>query len=223
MGRAKKPKQSNKIAIYLRVSTEEQSKSGLGIEAQEQLCRQACDRFGLEVLGIYKELGISGKVPPLSRPEFIKAVADAQKAGGKIMVAKLDRLSRNLHQATGFLDGVYDCPEIMIAESPGASMLELRLKALIAQEERDMISARTKAALAAKKAQGFELGKVGRAVAHNKARESTEAAVNRALELRKQGYGWQKIANILNEENFVTSRGSQWSKQSVYKRLAMIS
>ena len=118
------------------------------------MCRSVCERFGYSIAGIFKDLGVSGKIHPLQRPEFQQAVAAAKKAKGRIMVAKLDRLSRNLHQATGFLDGVYDCPEIIIAESPTASMLELRMKALFAQEERDMISRRTREALAARKARG---------------------------------------------------------------------
>lgn len=220
MTRTKTDKNTNSVVIYLRVSTEEQGKSGLGIEAQMDLCKSVCDRFGYEVVGVYSETGVSGKVPPLARPEFQKAVEIAKKSKGRIMVAKLDRLSRNLHQATGFLDGVYDCPEILIAENPTASMLELRLKALIAQEERDMIASRTKAALQARKARGeVANGTTGRAVAAAKAQASTEGAIARAKQLLGEGNSYQRVAEILNSEGFKTSRGSDWSKQSLHKRL----
>ncbi|OKH56256.1 hypothetical protein NIES2101_00280 [Calothrix sp. HK-06] len=221
MSRTKISKNTNSVVIYLRVSTEEQGKSGLGLEAQLELCKSVCERYGYEIAGIFTESGVSGKVPPLSRPQFQQAVELAKKIGGRIMVAKLDRLSRNLHQATGFLDGVYDCPEILIAENPTASMLELRLKALIAQEERDMIAARTKAALAARKERGEKPnGIAGRAAATNKARIATETAVERAQGLLERGYSYQKISDTLNSEGFTTSRGTTWSKQKVYKRLA---
>ena len=220
MARRKVSKNTNAVAIYLRVSTEEQGKSGLGIEAQLELCKSVCEGYGYEIIGVYSELGVSGKIQPLARPQFQLAVDAAKKVGAKIMVAKLDRLSRNLHQATGFLDGIYDCPEILIAENPGASMLELRLKALIAQEERDMISNRTKAALAVRKSQGAELGKAGRASATTKARATTEEAIARAKQLLAQNYGYQKIAEVLNDEGYQTSRGSSWTKQSLYKRLS---
>jgi DNA invertase Pin-like site-specific DNA recombinase len=220
MARKKVSKNTNAVAIYLRVSTEEQGRSGLGIEAQLELCKSVCEQYGHEVIGVYSELGVSGKISPLARPQFQLAVDAAKKAGAKIMVAKLDRLSRNLHQATGFLDGIYDCPEILIAENPGASMLELRLKALIAQEERDMIAARTKAALAVRKSQGAELGKAGRASATAKARATTEEAIARAKQLLAQNHGYQKIAEVLNDEGYQTSRGSSWTKQGLYKRLS---
>ena len=212
---------NNSVVIYLRVSTEEQGKSGLGIEAQLQLCKSVCEQYGYKVIEIYSELGVSGKVPPLARPQFQLAVGAAKKVGGRIMVAKLDRLSRNLHQATGFLDGVYDCPEILIAENPSASMLELRLKALISQEERDMIAARTKAALQARKTRGAEPnGTAGRAAATAKARNTTEQAIARAQELLSTGLGFTEVAETLNIEGFPTSRGSAWTKQSLYKRMS---
>lgn len=193
MARAKLSKNTNAVTIYLRVSTEEQGKSNLGIEAQLELCKSVCEKFGYEIAGIFTEVGISGKVQPLARPQFQLAVELTKKVGGKIMVAKLDRLSRNLHQATGFLDEVYDCPEILIAENPTSSMLELRLKALIAQEERDMISSRTKAALQARKARGCNPnGEAGRAVAIANAQASTGSAIKRAKELLAQGKGYQK-------------------------------
>lgn len=221
MARTKLSKNDNLVTIYLRVSTEEQGKSNLGIEAQLELCKSVCRQYGYEIAGIFTEVGISGKVQPLSRPEFQKAVALTKKNGGRVMVAKLDRLSRNLHQATGFLDGVYDCPEILIAENPTASMLELRLKALIAQEERDMIAARTKAALEARKARGAVAnGTVGRATATTKARTTTEDAIARAEELLQSGLRLTQIAERLNTEGFKTSRGSNWTKQSLYKRIS---
>jgi DNA invertase Pin-like site-specific DNA recombinase len=221
MARTKLSKNENLVVVYLRVSTEEQGKSNLGIEAQLELCKSVCKQYGYEVAGIFTEVGISGKVQPLARPEFQNAVALTKKIGGRIMVAKLDRLSRNLHQATGFLDGVYDCPEILIAENPTASMLELRLKALIAQEERDMIAARTKAALEARKARGTEKnGTAGRASATTKARTTTEEGIARAKQLLLSGWGLTQIAEQLNVEGFKTSRGSNWTKQSLYKRIS---
>ncbi len=213
-------KTTNAIVIYARVSTDEQSKSGLGIEAQIEMCRSVCERFGYSIAGIFKDLGVSGKVSPLQRDGFQQAVATTKKAKGRIMVAKLDRLSRNLHHATGFLDEVYDCPPILVAENPTASMLELRMKALFAQEERDAISRRTREALAARKARGCPAnGTAGREAHSAKAQELTKDAIATALELKAKGLSLQAIADTLNEEGYTTSRGTKWSKQALSKRL----
>lgn len=214
---------STRVVIYLRVSTEEQGKSGLGIEAQLQLCNDLCIRCGYEVVGIYTELGVSGSIKPLERPQFQACVAQAKNNEARIMVAKLDRLSRNLAQAASFIDGEYDCPDILFAENPTASLLELRLKALIAQEERDLISERTKAALAARVARGYEPnGRAGREAVAAKKREATEGAVTRARELQEKGIGLTQIAEMLNQEGFTTSSNSTWTKQALYKRLKQL-
>jgi DNA invertase Pin-like site-specific DNA recombinase len=221
MARTNLSKNANAVTIYLRVSTDEQGKSGLGLDAQQDLCQRVASELGLEVVGVFTDI-VSGKSNPTEREGFSAAIKNCQTIGGRLMVGKLDRLSRDVYYISSFVNGfmVKNTPRLLIADNPNASEFEINIRASISQEERRMISERTKAALAVKKSQGAELGKVGRTVAHENARSSTELAIARAKELLSQDYGYQRIAETLNNEGFVTSRGSAWSKQALYKRLS---
>jgi DNA invertase Pin-like site-specific DNA recombinase len=221
MTRTKLSKNTNAVTIYLRVSTEEQGKSGLGLDAQLELCQRVASDLGLVVVGVFTDV-MSGKTNPTEREGFSAAIKNSQAVGGRLMVAKLDRLSRDVYYISSFVNGfmVKNTPRLLIADNPNASEFEINIRASISQEERRMISERTKAALAVKKSQGAELGKVGRTIATANAQASTENAIARAKELLSRGNGYQRIAEILNSEGFLTSRGSAWSKQSLYKRLS---
>jgi len=213
-------KNDKAVVIYCRVSTEEQGKSHLGLDAQLSSCQRFAEYEGFEITGIFTEV-CSGKVDPMERPIFKSAITQAIKAGAKLMIAKLDRLSRDTYHTSSFLNGymIKNCPKIIVAETPHASDFELNLRAALAQEERRLISERTKAALAVKIAQGCELGKVGRGVATAKMREATKDAFSLMLELHNRGYSYQRIADRLNKSGYTTSRGGQWSKQVVYSRI----
>ena len=208
------------VVIYTRVSTDEQGKSGLGLDAQLDACRKLADCEGLEVVGEYQDV-CSGKSDPMIRDGFKTAIDTAIQFGAKLLISKLDRLSRDVFYVSSFTNGfmIKNCPKLIIAENPNASEFEINLRASLAQEERRLISERTKAALAVKKAQGCNLGQAGRQSHSDKAQEATEAAITRALELRKQGLSLDKICTVLNTEGYTTSRGSQWSKQALNKRL----
>ncbi|MEM7590330.1 MAG: recombinase family protein [Cyanobacteria bacterium P01_A01_bin.83] len=213
--------QPSKVVVYLRVSTDKQEKSGLGLEGQKTLCKDVANRLGLEVVEIFQE-SISGKTHPEKRPVFMKALETAQRSGGRLMVAKLDRLSREVYHVSGYtqkhLFGDLT-PDLLIAESPNMSQMEIYLKAMISEEERRMIGERTRAALAERKKQGVNLGETGRKVACNNARAKTTDAIAYAQELRAQGYSYQRIADALNEIGYKTSRGGQWYAANVRLRL----
>lgn len=208
------------VVIYTRVSTDEQGKSGLGLDAQLDACRKLASFEGLEVVGEYQDV-CSGKSDPMIRDGFKTAIETAIQHGAKLLISKLDRLSRDVFYVSSFTNGfmIKNCPKLIIAENPNASEFEINLRASLAQEERRLISERTKAALAVKKAQGCNLGQAGRQSHSDKAQEATEAAIIRALELRKQGLSLDKVCTVLNTEGYTTSRGSQWSKQALNKRL----
>ena len=108
---------------------------------------------------------------------------------------------------------------MIVADRPAASEFELNIIASLAQEERRLISERTKSALAIRKEQGMNLGATGRATAAMKARNATEDAITRAKHLQQQGLSLQKVADTLNAEGFTTSRGSNWTKQALAGRL----
>lgn len=220
MARNKAVKNNKAVVIYCRVSTEEQGKSHLGLDAQLEACKRLAEYEGLEIVGVYEE-SISGKADPMTRPIFQTAINDAIKSGAKLLIAKLDRFSRDVYHISSFLNGymVKNCPRLIVAETPNASEFELNLRAALAQEERRLISERTKAALAIKKSQGAELGKVGRAISTANAREATKEAFTVMLELHNQNYSYQTIADKLNQQGYTTSRGGQWDKSIVFRRI----
>lgn len=212
---------TNTVVIYCRVSTGKQERSGLGLEAQLNLCRQVAEQLGMEIIGEFQE-SISGKIDPKERPIFCQATTLAQINGSKIMVAKLDRFSREVYHVAGFTQKYMwgrETPDLLIASSPQMTQLEIYIWAMLAEEERRQIGERTKAALAVKKSQGCELGKVGREVCAAKKRKKTEGAIALAKELRESGLGYAAIANKLNELGLNTSQGGQWYASGIRYRL----
>lgn len=220
--RSKKVKANpNAVVIYLRVSTEEQGRSGLGLDAQLESCTRLCELKGLAVVGVWSEV-ISGKVDPRERPIFMEALTAAQKAGASLLVAKQDRFSREVFHVSGYVNNYFfaSTPPLIAADSPSASPMEIYLKAMVSEQERQAISQRTKDALAQLKKQGVQLGKAGREAHATQAQDKTASAIERALELRKSGLSLEATAQALTAEGFTTSRGTAWSKQSLSKRLA---
>ena len=213
--------QPNKVVVYLRVSTDKQEKSGLGLEGQKTLCKDVALRMGLEIIEIFQE-SVSGKIHPEKRPIFMQALEAAQRSGSRLMVAKLDRLSREVYHVSGYTQKhIFGdlTPDLLIAESPNMSQMEIYLKAMISEEERRMIGERTRAALAERKKQGVVLGATGRKAAASKAREKTAEAIAYAVELRKKGHSYQAIADQMNADGFTTSRGGMWYAASIRSRL----
>lgn len=213
--------QPNLVIVYTRVSTDSQERSGLGIEAQLEACREIANRMNLTILKEYQET-VSGKIDPRERPLFMDALKLAQANGARILIAKLDRFSREVYHVSGYTQGYMwgkETPDLLVADSPTMSQLEIYVKAMISEEERRAIGKRTKDALAVKKSQGWVNGVAGRQAKLDKVREATQDAINRAIELRQLGHGWLKIANTLNEEGFTTSKGGKWYGQSVKNRI----
>lgn len=211
-----------KVVIYRRVSTREQGDSQLGLEAQLNQCRTACESIGLTIVGDFVEV-VSGKADPRERPELMAAIALCQKEGARLMVAKLDRFSREVYHVTGYCDRYFFAertPDLICAESPKATMLEIRIRAVVAQEEREMIGKRTKAALAARKARGDSPnGAVGRENHQKKCSEATSEAIAYALQMRGAGQGYHTIAKALNEAGHTTSKGGKWYPANIRQRL----
>jgi len=217
MVRRKIKQNPNAVVVYARVSTEEQGKSGLGLEAQITACQRLLQVEGLECLGIFQEV-TSGKVDPNEREQFPKALTLAIEQGASLLIAKLDRLSREVYHVSRYLHDPSH-PRLILADRPNASEFEINIIASLAQEERRLISERTKAALAERRKQGMELGKAGREAHSQKAQLATQAALERAKALQDQGLSLKKIAETLNAEGLLTSRGTNWSKQAIAKRL----
>lgn len=207
------------VVIYCRVSTDEQVTSGLGLGAQESECRAYAARHGLTVIAVVVEPeAISGKVDPLSRPGFRKAVALLDDAeAGSLLVRRQDRVSRRLRHFLEVLDyaaqqGWTLCTtDGRIDTSSAAGNLQTNVMASVAQYERDVISERTREALAAKRERGQRLGRPS---------QLTPQLCERVLTLRQEGWTYQSIAALLNSEGLPTARGGTWGVSSIQSALA---
>jgi len=200
-----------KFIVYYRVSTQRQGQSGLGLEAQKHACAH------YDIVAEYTEVE-SGKKS--NRPELAKALAHAKEIGATLLIAKLDRLARNVHFITGLLEaGV----PITCADMPEADRTFLQMAAVFAEWEGRRISERTKAALAAAKRRGVKLGSPdpakGGLVTGKQRASATAQVAPQAMPiinaLRKAGQSLRAIASALNEEQIPTAMGGQWHASSV--------
>ena len=206
------------LVSYIRVSTQGQGKSGLGIEAQREAIRRFAEAEGLELISEHIEVETGKGSDALDRrPELASALAEARRVHGAVAVAKLDRLSRDVHFISGLM--AHRVPFVVAELGADVDPFVLHLFAALAEKERALISTRTKAALAAAKARGVTLGNPrldevrGKAFASNRAAADRFAAdVLPIIEpLRAEGTSMRKIADILNERRIPTARGGRWA------------
>ena len=212
-----------KYIAYFRVSTKQQEASGLGIDSQKSIVTAFINESDT-LIAEYTEIE-SGKRN--DRPELLKAIEHCKADGAVLLIAKLDRLSRN----AGFILALRDNNvDFKCCDMPDANRFTIGIFALLAEQEREFISNRTKAALAEKKRQGAKLGKP---------ENLTEAARARSLEVRQKkalnnsnnqrakamikslngsGQSLRQIAEVLNNSGFKTSRGKEFRAEQV-KRL----
>jgi DNA invertase Pin-like site-specific DNA recombinase len=209
-----------KVIIYRRVSTSEQGKSGLGLEGQMTALERFCAIEGFKVVGSFVEVA-SGKLPVEDRPGLAGALDAARRLGCAVLVAKLDRLSRDVAFISGLM--VRRVPFIVAELGADVDPFVLHLYASLAEKERALISQRTKAALAAKKAAGIVLGnRTNLAGAQAKGREARQIA---SIEFSKkmmghlgnlrEGMSLNAIAAHLNQMGVPTIRGGKWTAKAV--------
>jgi DNA invertase Pin-like site-specific DNA recombinase len=147
---------SEAVANY-RVSRARQGRSGLGIEAQKEAIRRFAEAEGIEIIAERTEVETGKGADALDRrPEFAGALAAARRAKCPVLVAKLDRLSRDVHFISGLI--AHHVPFVVAELGPDVDPFIVHLYASLAQKERELISQRTREALARKKAQGAKLG-----------------------------------------------------------------
>jgi DNA invertase Pin-like site-specific DNA recombinase len=219
------------IVGYQRVSTKGQGESGLGIEAQESAIQAYAQQAGAKVVAMYTEVE-SGKLA--NRPELLKALAHARRSKATLVVAKLDRLARNVN----FLSALMDSKVAFVAcDNPHANRLTLHILAAVAEAEAKAIGERTKAALAAYKARGGKLGAElpqcrnltadARAKGIRKAAESSRQKATEAYcdllptvkAMREEGLSLRAIAERLNTDGHTTRRGKPWNPVQVARVL----
>ncbi|MGI4874595.1 MAG: recombinase family protein [Janthinobacterium lividum] len=215
---------------YYRVSTQKQGTSGLGLEAQQAAVR-AFVQDSAQLVGEFVEVE-SGKKN--QRPQLLAAIAEARRVGSTLLIAKLDRLSRN----AGFIFALRDSGvDFVCCDMPDANTLTVGLFAVLAQHERETISQRTKDALQAKKARGAQLGTPA---------NLTDAARQQSLLVRRQqldqhaglrqaaafitsrraqGVSFRQLAGELNALGFTAPRGGTFNQKQVqrlYERLPAV-
>jgi DNA invertase Pin-like site-specific DNA recombinase len=213
--------------VYYRVSTERQGRSGLGLEAQKAAGQAFIDQRGGKVIDSFTEIE-SGRKD--DRPKLKEAMDTARAYGAVLMIAKLDRLARDAHFLLGLEKAGID---FVAADMPEANRLTVGILALVAEEEARAVSSRIKAALAARKARGHQLGnvdslKTGTAdtaavasqVAAAKAAEHTARVMPIISRLKADGLSLQAMARSLNEQSVPTARGGAWTATSVRNLLA---
>jgi DNA invertase Pin-like site-specific DNA recombinase len=220
---------TGKFIAYYRVSTARQGRSGLGLEAQRKAVADFLNGGNWELTAEITEIE-SGKRN--DRPELAKALELCRKQRATLLIAKLDRLARNVHFISGLMESGVD---FVAADMPQANRLTIHVLAAVAEHERDMISARTKAALAAAKARGKRLGWANpdrredqAHAARNGANATRERADRFALnilpvvrEIRAAGIATlDGIASALNARGVRSARGGAWYPASVRNLLA---
>ena len=218
-----------RFVSYLRVSTDKQGRSGLGLEAQRKAVDDFLNGGSWTVLAEFVEVESGSRD---GRPKLAEALALCRLHGATLVIAKLDRLSRDAH----FLLGLQKANvRFVAADMPEANEMVVGIMAVVAQAERKMISARTKAALAAAKARGVQLGRPENLRNQDAGRERGRAkrsavAGERAADLRPiiadvQASGSSSLRSIaagLNERGIPTARGGTWSAVQVKRVLERI-
>ncbi len=215
---------NSKAIAYLRVSTDKQGKSGLGLEAQREAVARYMAANGLELIGEHVEVETGkGSNALARRPELVAALANAKKAKAVLIVAKLDRLARNTRFLLTLLDSGAD---VAFADMPQVAgpmgKFIVTQMAAVAELEAGLISQRTKAALAAAKERGTELGKHGKVLAaRNKALavERLEPVLPALMELKSQGMTMRQMVASLNERGVSSPAGGKWHLASLHKAL----
>lgn len=216
------------FVAYYRVSTAKQGKSGLGLEAQRAAVRSFLNGGSWTLASEFTEVE-SGKRN--DRPELAKALQACRIYGAKLVIAKLDRLSRDAHFLLGLEKAGVD---FVAADMPMANRLTVGIMAMVADEERRMISARTKAALAAAKARGKKLGgnrgvvlsasarKKGRAMQSVRAKDRAADLAPVLEEIRREGItSLRGLAGALIQRGIPTPRGnSKWTAMQVARLIA---
>lgn len=213
------------IAIgYVRVSTRRQGQSGLGIEAQKERITAFCEQHGLQVAHTYEEVETgSGSDAIEARPQLREALEDAKRRKCPVVVARLDRLSRNVEFVAGLISRrvKFLVCELGIDIDP----FTLHIFSAVAERERTLIAERTRAALRAKAARGEALGNLsslptaqslGQKAQADEATERAQSLAPLIKELHQAGVtSFQRMAESFNLRGVPTARGGKWHAASV--------
>jgi DNA invertase Pin-like site-specific DNA recombinase len=213
---------------YIRVSTTRQGRSGLGLEAQREALSRFADAEGFELGQVFVEVETGKGADALERrPKLAAALTEARKQRCPVVVAKLDRLSRDVHFVSGLM--AHRVPFFVADLGVDVDPFILHLYAALGQKETALISRRTKDALAAAKRRGVKLGSPKLATARKAAAAAIEANADRYAAnvvpiieaIQKAGaMTLREIAEALNARGVATARGGRWHAATVSNVLA---
>jgi DNA invertase Pin-like site-specific DNA recombinase len=223
-----RPMAEQSLVGYIRVSTTQQGRSGLGIDAQRAALARFAEAEGCRLVREFVEVETGKGSDALDRrPQLTAALAEARKQRCAVVVAKLDRLSRDVHFISGLM--AHRVRFIVAELGPDVDPFVLHLYAALAEKERALISERTRRALAAAKARGVVLGGSQLAKARAMAQENIAATADQHAanvlpvirEAQRAGVTTLRaIADVLNARGVRTARGGQWYASSVKNVLA---
>jgi DNA invertase Pin-like site-specific DNA recombinase len=202
---------------YIRVSTQKQGKSGLGLEAQQAAITAFAAAYGYELIETFVEIETGKGADALkTRPELATAIETARLTGATVIAAKLDRITRDVH----FGSGLFSRTDVSfkIVDMPHADNFQINIMLSVAQLEREMISTRTKAALAAAKERGQKLGSPN-SCALQRDRSVAFAASLRGILEPMLHLPSRAIAAALNERGIATATGGLWSSATVLRMI----
>lgn len=220
-----------KIIAYYRVSTKKQGQSGLGLEGQQAAVEAFANQENAKILQAYTEVETGKRA---DRPALAQAIGHAKLAKAQLVVAKLDRLARNVAFLSSLMESGVD---FVACDNPHANRLTIHILSAVAEDEAHRISQRTKAALAAAKRRGVKLGSARPGHWNGRERgwqQATKAAAKRRseqardayaflvplmIELRESGESFQAIADRLNADGHMTTRGKPWTGTQVWRVL----
>jgi DNA invertase Pin-like site-specific DNA recombinase len=224
-----------RLIAYLRVSTEKQGVSGLGLEAQDAAIQAHIRAAGGMLIASYTEIETGKRDDLDNRPELLRAIAHARRSRATLVFAKMDRLARSVYVLATLHRGGVD---FVACDNPNANRLTVQILMAVAENEARMISERTRAALAAYKARGGLLGasrpecrnltdearRRGCEAAAKARRDEADAAYADLIPMMRQwrieGLSQAKIAARLDELGHTTRRGSRWNQGQVSRVLS---
>lgn len=217
------PSKKPSLVAYIRVSTSKQGKSGLGIEAQRENIVRFAQNEGYDLVGEFVEVETGKGSDALDRrPKLSEALQAARKCKGSIVVAKLDRLSRDVHFISGLMS--QRVPFVVTELGADVDPFILHLYAALSEKERNLIAGRTKLALAALKSKGKVLGgpklaearEAGQAVIKANADRHADNVLPVIRSIQKAGATTlREVAEALNARGIHTARGGKWHAMTV--------
>jgi DNA invertase Pin-like site-specific DNA recombinase len=212
----------SEIIAYYRVSTAKQGRSGLGLEAQRAAVAAFAKAEGFTVAAEYTEIETGKGADALNkRPQLRAALKQAKRSKASVCVARLDRLSRDVAFISGLMS--QRVPFIVAALGRDVDPFVLHIYAALAEQERKMISQRTRAGLQQAKARGVQLGRTGAALAARNAAAAAERdEALRPVLVSMVGQSSRAIAEQLTEQGIEPPRGGAWSNKTVLRMMARL-